>query len=115
MNLESAEKLARFHMDHHGLFLEDWEFKFDGASRRFGQCTQYFAGGGVISLSTRLTAVNTCKRVLETILHELAHALVGWGHKHDYVWRAKCRELGIKDERLYSNANTVAVEKVKTY
>ena len=34
------------------------------------------------------------KHVLDTILHEIAHALVGSHHKHDAVWKAKCKEIG---------------------
>jgi hypothetical protein len=34
------------------------------------------------------------KRVLQVVAHELAHAIVGYGHGHDAVWRAKAIELG---------------------
>lgn len=28
------------------------------------------------------------------ILHEIAHALVGYGNGHNYVFKQKCREIG---------------------
>jgi hypothetical protein len=27
-------------------------------------------------------------------LHEIAHALVGYGHDHDAVWNARCKSIG---------------------
>ncbi len=41
--------------------------------------------------------------VLDTILHEIAHALVGPQHGHDAVWRAKAREIGCSGERCVSS------------
>ena len=32
--------------------------------------------------------------IRDTILHEIAHALVGPCHGHDAVWRQKAREIG---------------------
>jgi len=32
--------------------------------------------------------------VRDTLLHEIAHALVGTAHGHDEVWKAKCLEIG---------------------
>lgn len=34
--------------------------------------------------------------LMETIMHEMAHAIVGHGHGHDDVWKAKAVELGAK-------------------
>ncbi len=107
MNLADARKLVDHHMELHGLRPE-WEFKFDKGRRRFGRCRQY-GTHKLISLSTELTAQNTCKRVLETLLHEIAHALVGLRHSHDHVWVEKCKELGTRETRYYSMANTVKV------
>lgn len=39
--------------------------------------------------------------MLDTILHEVAHALVGPGHGHDEVWKATCLEVGARPERCY--------------
>src|SRR4051812_12271673 len=36
---------------------------------------------------------------LDTLLHEIAHALVGPGHGHGPAWRRKCREVGARPVR----------------
>jgi len=36
----------------------------------------------------------TDEHVLDTILHEIAHALVGYEAKHGPVWKAKASEIG---------------------
>lgn len=40
---------------------------------------------------------------IETILHEIAHAMVGPGHGHDAVWLRQYREIGGKGGRTWSN------------
>lgn len=39
---------------------------------------------------------NSWDEIRDTILHEIAHALVGAGHGHDRVWKKKCVEIGAK-------------------
>jgi len=41
--------------------------------------------------------------VLDTILHEIAHALLGTGHGHDAIWKAKCLEVDANPERCYGD------------
>ena len=43
--------------------------------------------------------LSSLDQVRDTILHEIAHALVGPGHGHDAVWKRKCREVGARPER----------------
>ena len=38
----------------------------------------------------------------DTILHEIAHALVGPHHHHDAVWRAKARAIGCSGDRCHT-------------
>jgi predicted SprT family Zn-dependent metalloprotease len=38
--------------------------------------------------------------ITDTLLHEIAHALVGPRHGHDLVWQAKCIEIGARPKRL---------------
>ena len=37
----------------------------------------------------------------DTLLHEIAHALVGRRHHHDAVWQAKAREIGCSARRCH--------------
>jgi len=79
--------------------LVGWKVKLDHARRRAGQCDY---NKQVISLS-RLYIRNTEKsHILDTILHEIAHALVGPHHGHNAVWRKKAREIGCTATRCHT-------------
>lgn len=98
--LAEAKALATRLMARHGL--ADWAFGFNSNKRRAGVC-RYPARRrpGRIELSKHYVLRNPGHDVLDTILHEIAHALVGHGHGHDEVWRAKCVEVGARPERCY--------------
>lgn len=91
MNLTTASLIARTMLDTHGLTAQGWSFAFDNAKRRSG-CCHY--GTKTITVSRAITSLNDDASLRETMLHEIAHALVGHGHGHDRVWAAKCREIG---------------------
>ena len=61
------------------------------------------AGRQEIGLSAPLTAVHPDEEVRDTILHEIAHALVGPRHGHDEVWRAMALRIGCSGERCVSD------------
>lgn len=95
-----AREVALLLMSRHGL--HDWAFAFDGAVRRAGLCRHPGPGRpGRISLSVHYCERNSEEDVRDTILHEIAHALVGRGHGHDDVWKSKCLEIGARPERCY--------------
>lgn len=94
MILKDAESLAHRLMSDHGL--PHWHFEFDRAVRRFGCCVYRIR---TITLSKRFALLNSESEVRNTILHEIAHALVGPHHGHDRVWRAKAKELGCSGSR----------------
>ena len=104
MELEIVRNKAIELMNSHGL--RNWGFKFDLAKRRFGCCDYR---NRTITLSKHLVLLNSPERVINTILHEIAHALTP-GHHHDDVWRRKAIEIGYTGERCYSSKNTVVVE-----
>ena len=91
--LATARRLVR----EHGL--AGWTVRLDRAKTRAGVCR--FARRE-IGLSAPLTRLHSPEEVRDTILHEIAHALVGPEHGHDAVWRAKAREIGCSGERCVS-------------
>ena len=106
MNLIKTEKLANELLKKHGLINKGWRFEFDNATRRFG-CCKYRSKR--ITLSKKLTELNDEENVLDTILHEIAHALTP-SHHHDSVWRAKALEIGCDGNRCYSSDEVVTPE-----
>lgn len=100
MKITDAKALALSLMGEHGLIEQGWEFSFDTATRRFGWC---HSGLKRISLSQSLTELNTEQEVKDTILHEIAHALVGTRQHHNAVWRAKAIAIGCSGDRCYDD------------
>lgn len=98
MRLDEVEALARRLMDRHGL--DEWTVQFDGAKARAGICR---FDRRVIGLSRHLMAAFDCEEVVDTVLHEIAHALVGAAHGHDGVWKATARSIGASPKRCVSN------------
>jgi predicted SprT family Zn-dependent metalloprotease len=94
--------LGRALLNAHGLTA--WEFGFNSNVRRAGVCFYPHRGEpGRIELSVHFTQHNTDDEVRDTLLHEIAHALVGPGHGHDGVWKAKCRAIGAKPDACYGD------------
>src|SRR4051812_28004989 len=79
----------------------DWNFGFDRASRRNGQCNY---STQTITVSRVLLPGRTESEVTQTIIHEIAHALVGPGHNHNRVWFLKARSMGYRGGRCSSNS-----------
>ncbi|PRY11740.1 SprT-like domain-containing protein [Kineococcus rhizosphaerae] len=94
MDVQDALAMARELLAEHGL--HDWTVGLDRARTRAGVCR---ADRRWIGLSGPLTALHDEAEVRDTVLHEIAHALVGPGHGHDAVWRATARRLGCSGER----------------
>ena len=111
MNLNQVVALGNQLMKQHGLTSLGWFFELDNAKRRFGVCR---FGNRTIGISRHLAALNDEAKVKDTILHEIAHALVGPGHGHDYTWKRKCIEIGAKPERCYSSTE-VTTPKLRYY
>lgn len=80
----------------HGLV--EWIFDFDHASRRAGSCDYRRRR---ITLALQFARRASAAEIQDTLLHEIAHALVGRRHNHDAVWRAKALEIGCSAERCH--------------
>ena len=71
--------------------LEGWSFQFDHATKRAGCCNYQTR---VISLAHAYARYAADEAIDDTLLHEIAHALVGQAHGHDQVWQATAVALG---------------------
>lgn len=79
---------------HHGL--DGWRFAWNRRKTAMGLCRYEERR---IELSAYFVARNPVGEIHDTLLHEIAHALVGAGHGHDAVWQAKCVEIGAVPRR----------------
>ena len=79
--------------------LQNWRISFDHARRRAGLCN---FSTKTISLSRHYASEAPLDHIKDTILHEIAHALVGHSHGHDAEWRRKAREIGCSAMRCHN-------------
>lgn len=97
METTTAGQMARRLMNEHGL--GDWLFRFNRrAVGRLGLCDH---GTRTISLSVKVVLLADETTVRNTMLHEIAHALVGPGHGHDWTWKARARSIGCNGNRCH--------------
>jgi predicted SprT family Zn-dependent metalloprotease len=94
--IESFHEMALQTMRNHGL--SKWRFQFDHSTRRAGCCNYH---DRLISISFDLARNGSDADIRDTILHEIAHALVGKKHNHDAVWKAKAKKIGCSGERTH--------------
>jgi predicted SprT family Zn-dependent metalloprotease len=94
--LTIVRELADRLLVEHGL--ADWSFDFDHATRRAG-CCDYRRKQ--ISMAMQFGRRANETEIADTLLHEIAHALVGKKHNHNAVWRAKAQEIGGSGERCH--------------
>ncbi|AXH68917.1 SprT-like protease [Streptomyces phage SparkleGoddess] len=105
MDLFTAERNAKLLMAAHGLTEKGWRFEWDNAARRFGQCRY---GTKTISMSRQLTMQRSPESVRNTMLHEIAHALVGHAAGHGRIWQAKAISIGCDGKRCSDDKVEVA-------
>jgi predicted SprT family Zn-dependent metalloprotease len=82
--------------------LAGWSFAFNRRKTEMGLCLY---ATRAIELSLHFVQMNPEEIIRDTLLHEIAHALVGPGHGHDEVWKQKCLEVGARPERLCFQVN----------
>lgn len=93
----AALERCRSLMERHGL--DGWTAVLDESTSRAGACNYT---SKQIQLS-RLYVRKVDQAALDdTILHEIAHALVGPHHHHDAVWKAKARSIGCSADRCHT-------------
>jgi predicted SprT family Zn-dependent metalloprotease len=98
LNTHNTAAYARKLMDEHGL--NGWTFHFDNAKKRAGICMYRRK---IIRLSTHFVSRNDDTEIIDTILHEIAHALAGHKAGHGPAWKAVCRKIGANPTRCYDS------------
>ena len=98
MELSGVRLLADRLLKEHELFEKGWSFSFDRAKRRAGSCK---FSKKEITLARAYAEQEDFKEIKNTILHEIAHALVGPKHGHNEIWRQKALEIGCDAERCH--------------
>lgn len=98
MEAHEVATLARTHMDQHGL--EGWFIKIVNVFGVAGRCVY---SRRTLEFNAKWCAVASDLDVKNTVLHEIAHALVGPGRGHDYIWHARFLSIGGNGETRASD------------
>ena len=110
MELTAAQRLAEAEMYHYGLIQKGWTFTWLRAKNIKGQCHYHRKH---ISLSKPLTSIRDEAGVRMTILHEIAHALVGPEvASHGPEWSRKFKELGGSGTRITGDPSITREAKI---
>lgn len=106
LTLSDLHELAEMALAEHGLRDEGWSFRWDRAVSRAGCCNYR---SRTISLSLPIfTIEQNREEALDTILHEVAHALAGRAAGHGPRWREVAVAVGARPERCHSLATPEA-------
>lgn len=80
----------------HGLWDKGWRTNFTKSDAYIGLC--YHSDKRIV-LSIQHLNARSEPELMDTILHEIAHALVGpQGNSHNHIWKEKAIELGAKPQ-----------------
>jgi len=106
MKTSEALYIARVLLDKHDL--QRWRPVIDTRpKRRLGQCRYTVKE---IGLTAWYVTKYSYKEVVDTILHEIAHALTP-GHHHDRYWKSKAQQIGANPKRNKTNLEWVPQHK----
>lgn len=92
--------------------ITDWKFVWNNrtSNQTFGICKYKQKE---IHVNRKYALIETEEEVFDTIIHEIAHALTK-GAGHGEIWKAKCRELGCRDEQ-FANLSEDSIKKLARY
>jgi predicted SprT family Zn-dependent metalloprotease len=102
MDLERLAEVAAGRMAEHKL--SGWTFALSGAKRRLGVCKYREKR---IEIGAFYALHNSEDAVLDTLLHEIAHALAGPEAGHGPAWRAIAARIGATPRACDTSPDTV--------
>ena len=106
MSLKAVEALGnhliREHTARSGL-KKGWTFAFDLAPVRAGVCRHTEKR---IALSVTYCLKASEEEIVDTILHEIAHAIAGPSHGHNETWKSVARRIGCTATRCHQVDHT---------
>ncbi len=97
MDIDRAEMIA---LDLMRYYVPDFSFSWDRSFVRFGFCHRLKKR---ITISKRLTELNSEEIFINTILHEIAHAISPAFSHHDEEWRKNAVSIGCDGQRCYGD------------
>jgi predicted SprT family Zn-dependent metalloprotease len=102
MDLKELVELAELRLKEHGL--TDWTFRLGRAKRRLGVCNHRYMR---IEISAYYALNNSNESVLDTLLHEIAHAIAGPAAGHGPDWKAVAARLGATPRACDNSPETI--------
>lgn len=84
-----AKQLADTLIKEHKLV--NWQIQFNKSTKHLGECWHQ---SKVIAISIHTLQSCSAAEFHDTMLHEIAHALVGPNNGHNEIWKAKALEIG---------------------
>jgi len=96
--LEEVQAQATEAMNHHGL--DGWSLVIDNKSKRRAGVCKY--SKKQIGLTLDYALKTSPDDLEQTIIHEIAHALLPPGAHHGPAWKAKMLELGVNPDRCHT-------------
>lgn len=100
VDLKEAEELSLKLMEQHGLIALGWTFRFDKATSRLGACHYHKKE---LSLSRLMVIYGDREDVEQTMLHEIAHALLPPEIGHYKPWKVLAASIGYTGDRCGRN------------
>lgn len=102
MDLKELEASAGREMMEHGL--HGWTFGLAATKRRLGVCKYRTKR---IEISEYYALNSPPQTVLDTLLHEIAHAIAGPAARHGPVWKAVAIRLGRRLPRRHAKGQSL--------
>jgi predicted SprT family Zn-dependent metalloprotease len=102
MDLQELADIAGRELSKHGL--HGWTFVLGSTKRRLGACKYRTKR---IEIAEYHARNNPAETVLDTLLHEIAHAIAGSAARHGPVWKAIAARLGARPVACDDSDETV--------